>query len=97
MVIQARSSISEVVPQVSPLHVADYGVSNASYDPYYFEGSSKPHSFPPWHGCILAVLGIWGITWGWRNEKRLPWSLYAFLLGIVLWAWALLILLPWTV
>jgi hypothetical protein len=59
------------------------------------ENSNSLHDSPalPWLlicGCGLA-LGLWG----WGSERRMPYSVYGFLVGLILWIVGLSIVLPW--
>src|ERR1035441_2875456 len=82
---------------LSPFKIRHSSISDSGNDPEPLQNLHPFHRFPPWRGCILGFFAICGIFWGWRNDRALPWSLYAFIVGILLWAWALLILLPWSV
>jgi len=81
----------EIVAQVLPLTVGHNGVRNSSEKANYFETAPESYT-PPWRGYILGVVGVVGILWGWRHDRR-GW---AIVVGAFLWAWALLIVLPWS-
>src|SRR5262249_50876198 len=88
----------EIVTQISPLRVCDVSISN-SRQPYHDFENAFPRlpCSPPMRGMLFGVLGIAGIGWGWwniRNERTLPWSGISLLVGVVLWVWALSIMLP---
>ncbi|MGD0870783.1 MAG: hypothetical protein ABSB88_14595 [Bryobacteraceae bacterium] len=88
----------EIIADVAPLKQSYNRVDYASKDSDYFQDVHPAYRFPPRHGCILGLFGICGIAWGWMTgDRRIPWSGCAFIVGIVLRAWALLILLPWRV
>lgn len=81
----------EVLTQVTPLPISDDGIPDSGYNATYLQGSIPVQfanrmegSPPPWGGTIWTALGILGIGWGWRNDRRRPWSVLAFLLGVVL-------------
>ena len=106
--LKPRALISrEIMLQVAPLNNRYCCIDYTSYKPYSFEAvfleeyplgltpdfSSKR---PPWVALICGCLGVTGICWGWRNDKRRPWSVVALVGGIGLWFYACLILLPWS-
>jgi hypothetical protein len=82
----------EIVPQVLPLAVRYDGVSDSGEQSDYFQKPLKPDTAPPWRGYFLGFFVVVGISWGWRNDRRV----YAAILGMILWAWALVVILPWS-
>jgi hypothetical protein len=82
----------EIVPQVPPLAVRYDGISDSGEQADNFQKALESDTLPPWRAYCFGVLGVFGISWGWRNDRRV----YARILGIILWAWALLIILPWS-
>ena len=85
----------EVVPQVAPLKVCDYGVYNRENISSNFKAR-----FPPIKGLISLFWGAWLLFWGWPNmkiERHLPTSGICFVIGICLIFYGWIVLLPWSV
>jgi hypothetical protein len=84
----------KVMAQITPLKVGYDSVSHPEEKSGYLNAG-----FPPFNGLMAALLGIAGGSWGWINFRRgdrLPYSGIAFIVGMVLWAYGLFILLPWS-
>jgi len=83
----------EVMPQVAPLLVSHSSISYSEWD-----GDALQKRFPPIHGLIPGLLGLWGTAWGWwnmRRERQLPLSGIVFVSGCALWAYSCVVLLPY--
>ena len=88
----------KVMAQVAPLEVSNASISDASpYSEYAEKSFPWLPLFPPWIGFALCLFGFAGIAWGWRNDRRLPWSFLGFIGGVILWSFGLFIVLPWSV
>jgi hypothetical protein len=86
----------KILVLIEPQHKRDNGIDHSKWNCYE---NFKKH-LPPLHGLIPALWGLAGIWWGGWNlrwGRRLPWSGISFLLGIILWGIACVILLRWSV
>jgi hypothetical protein len=97
----------KVVSQVYPLPHGHASIDNTrnyakSFEPIAFEEEAfelSPGSmskWPPWKSVLAGLLGIVGISWGWRNSRSPAWGSAAFICGCVFWAYACWVLLPWS-
>lgn len=87
--------VSEVLFQIPPLAIRHDGIADAERNANDFQ-----KSLPPIQGLVPGLIGLIGIAWGWSNvriERRLPLGGIVFLVGRALWAWASLVILPWSV
>jgi len=92
----------EVVAKIAPLEISEDCVCDRSDDSESLQYSPpvQPHyffdtPFPPWRGVLAGLLGAAGVLWGFKNDRRLPWSFLTFVAGIFLFAYACLATLPW--
>ena len=87
----------KIVLQIPPLDKSHNSVDYPGGDSEALQCFPEANPLPPFKGCVLGIRGIGGIIWGWGNDRRMPWSIFAFFIRVVLWTWASLVLLPWAV
>jgi hypothetical protein len=81
------------VEQRPPLNTSKDCISQPNENSCNFKDN-----FPPWRTVVLALAGIWCITWGWwnlRNERWLIWATLAFVGGCILWLYGFGSLIMW--
>jgi len=64
-----------------PHHEIDACINDGGTDPNY-----RKYFLPSWCAFVLALCGISGISWGWwnlRDNHRIPFAIFAFIIGII--------------
>lgn len=90
---------------VSPLTVSYYSVGNSgqsngnTQEPLpRFPGPYSPYpKLPPWGAIVCAIVGFIGAMAGGIAGKHTAWSGPALVVGVVLWTYGMIIVLPWSV